>query len=186
MARIRPPLAFVAVILTLMMTPGSLAQQPASTSEISTGTLAGGQVVPPAATGALGVGTLFLSRSLRTIGYRANVFNLPSGLVAAHLHVGSPGVTGPIVATLNVLQNLSSDFTLSGTVFEDQLQLRPEEGLRSLDDVMQAAASGALYLDIHTASRPNGEIRGQMCPQRDANTSTGVALCEGPPNRLSP
>lgn len=172
-------LVVVAALLSLRL------HAQATGSDVATGVLTGGQVVPAVATGAFGTGTLFVTRSLRTIGWRFDVYNVPSGVTSAHLHVGSAGINGPVVANLNVIPNLSNDFATAGTVFEDQLQLRPEEGLRSLDDVLQAAAGGALYVDFHTASRPNGEVRAQMCGASNAVGSiTGFSICEGPANRF--
>jgi hypothetical protein len=39
---------------------------------------------------------------------------------------------------------------------------RPDQGIRSVDDFIQAMVGGQVYVNIHSAVNPGGEIRGQL------------------------
>ena len=68
------------------------------------------------------------------------MFNLPSGVSASHIHVGE----------------------FSGTVKDTEFLLRPDQGIRSADDMFQAILGGNAYVNVHSAVNPGGEIRGQL------------------------
>ena len=68
---------------------------------------------------------------------------------AAHIHQGAPGTAGPPIITLK-----GGD---SGTWTVPQgAKLTPEQ--------MQAWKAGNLYVNVHTAEHPGGEVRAQMKP----------------------
>jgi hypothetical protein len=46
---------------------------------------------------------------------------------------------------------------------------RPEIGINTFADALQAIAGGQAYVNIHTTTFPGGEIRGQLAPA-DPNT----------------
>lgn len=93
-----------------------------------------------------------------------NVFNLPSGWTAGHIHVGGPDVGGPTVCNANVVPNLSNDFgfTIGPCNSAATVTLRPDQGIRSFEDFVQAVLGENTYINIHTAVNGGGEIRGQL------------------------
>jgi hypothetical protein len=109
-------------------------------------TLSGNQEVPPVTTSATGAGTITvandqsISGSIKTTGVKAT---------AAHIHVGAPGTNGEVILTL----------TKAG---EDGWTVGP--GAKLLDLNFQAFKDGNLYVNVHSAANPSGEIRGQIKP----------------------
>ena len=49
---------------------------------------------------ATGTAEVFVNLATQSVTYTVNVFNLPSGAVGGHFHVGGPGVGGPVVVDL--------------------------------------------------------------------------------------
>ena len=59
--------------------------------------LGGGNEVPVVSAGAHGEAVVTVDRSAGTIDYEVNIFNLPSGIVGAHIHAATAGANGPVV-----------------------------------------------------------------------------------------
>ena len=127
-----------------------------------TANLTGNQEVPIILTGAFGTATVTLDLSSQTVRWEIDVFNIPSGVTVGHFHVGPPGIAGPVVVDIRPPANISNDFRLEGTAGAANLQARPDQGIRSWDDFMQALMGGQVYLNVHTAVNGGGEIRGQV------------------------
>jgi CHRD domain len=131
-----------------------------------TAVLSGGEETPAKiVTGATGTAEVFVNLAARTVRYEVEVFNLPSGATGGHFHVGSSGVSGPVVVNLNPPANVSNDFSLSGTLTSANLTARPDQGIRDWDDFLQSLVGGQVYVNIHSAVNPGGETRGQLIPQ---------------------
>ena len=123
-----------------------------------TAVLSGSNETPAAVvTGATGTAEVFVNLATQTVTYTVNVFNLPSGAVGGHFHVG-----GPVVIDLAPPANVSNDFTLSGTVAQSALRVRADQGIRTWDDFIQSLIGGQMYVNIHSAVNPGGETRGQL------------------------
>jgi hypothetical protein len=127
-----------------------------------TATLDGSEESPGINTGAFGSATITVDLGARTVSYRVDVFNLPSGVTASHIHVGAVGTTGPIIVNFAPPLTASNDFSYAGTVPEAQFLMRAEQGIRSADDVFQAILGGNTYVNVHSAVNPAGEIRGRL------------------------
>src|SRR5262249_18488024 len=56
-------------------------------------------------TGAFGDATITVDMTARTVTYRVNVWNLPSGVTASHIHVGAANTPGPVVVIFTVPAN---------------------------------------------------------------------------------
>ena len=144
--------------------------------------LGGGNEVPGVSAGAHGEAVVTVDRNAGTIDYEVNIYILPTGITASHIHAATAGVNGPIVINFPVAAvGQSGTFQLKGSARASELIQRPESGVRAFDDVAFAIASGAAYVNVHTQANPGGEIRGQLCPESaSANTFNGVALCTLP------
>lgn len=154
------------LFMTLVMTLGALATGAASAQAqvyTLTATLTGSEETPTAVnTGAFGTATITLDVGARSLTYRVDVFNLPSGVTASHIHVGGVGTTGPVIVNFSPPVTASNDFAYSGTVAEAQWVMRGDQGIRSGDDVIQAILGGNTYVNVHSTVNGGGEVRGRL------------------------
>jgi hypothetical protein len=93
------------------------------------------------------------------------VFNLPSGTTGGHIHVGGRDTAGPIIWDLRPTANVSNDFVFSLTINAGNLTLRPDQGIRSFEDAVQALLGGNTYVNVHSQVNTGGEIRGHLTRQ---------------------
>jgi CHRD domain/Secretion system C-terminal sorting domain len=109
----------------------------------------GAQEVPAVATTATAVGSVVLSRILTTgsnkLDYKVVANNLSGAITSAHLHYGDFSVSGRVAYPLSFSGN-----TLSGTLTGLSLAF--------VDSLFR----GQIYLNIHTAANPTGEIRAEL------------------------
>lgn len=134
-------------LLLLCMTSINLyAQQPMAI------TLKGVAEVPAVKTSATGTGKITvlpdqtMSGSIHTAGLVSTV---------AHIHEGASGKNGPPIITLSRIANDS---------FAVPADAR-------LNDTQYASfKAGNLYVNVHSAQHPNGEIRGQLLHMEIADT----------------
>jgi len=113
-------------------------------------------------TGAFGDCTIVVDLGAQTVNYSVRVFNLPSGVTASHIHVGAAGTPGPVVVNFAPPVPASNDFGFTGVVKFSDFVLRPDQGIRSSEDMVQAILGGNSYCNVHSAVNPGGEIRGQF------------------------
>ena len=144
-----------------------LASAPAAAQSFTlTAQLSGGNEATTTAngvnTGAFGDCRIVIDLTAATVSYNVSVFNLPSGVTASHIHVGAEKTAGPVVVNFVVPTNASNDFGFAGTVPFSAFVLRPDQGIRSSDDMVQAILGGNSYCNVHSAVNPGGEIRGQF------------------------
>ncbi|WP_435152803.1 CHRD domain-containing protein [Haladaptatus sp. DFWS20] len=93
----------------------------------------------------------------------------------AHIHRGGEGENGPVVVWLypdpkRMNQQLIAgrfDGVLSSGQFTAEDFVGPLEG-EPLDALVTAIENGNAYVNVHTESNPEGEIRGQLSPTSDA------------------
>jgi hypothetical protein len=108
--------------------------------------LVGAEETPPVTTSASGTGTITIaadksvSGTLKTTGIEGTV---------AHIHVGAPGVAGPPIITL--------------TKGADGAWSVPA-GSKLTDEQLASFKAGDLYVNVHSAAHPPGEIRAQLKP----------------------
>ena len=106
--------------------------------------LAGDQEVPPVTTQAKGTGTVIvgddgsLKGEVSTTGITGT---------AAHIHQAAAGKNGPVIVPM-----VKSGDT--GWTFPPGAKLTPDQ--------MNALKAGDLYINVHSAANPGGEIRGQL------------------------
>ena len=143
----------------------TLAAAPASAQVYTlTASLNGGNETPPPGlnTGAFGSATVTVDMGTRTVSRVVDVFNLPSGVTAGHIHVGAVGTPGPTVVNFTVPTSASNDFRIQGSMKDTEFTLRPDQGVRSADDMFQAILGGNSYVNVHSQVNAGGEIRGQL------------------------
>ena len=106
-------------------------------------TLSGANEVPPVQTSASGSGTISIgadgavSGSVSTKGVEGT---------AAHIHMGAAGKNGPVIVPL----------TKAGDTYT------APAGAKLNADQMNAFKAGELYVNVHSAAHPGGEVRGQL------------------------
>lgn len=106
--------------------------------------MSGAFEVPMVNTQALGLASVVLSASLTKLEYKVVVNGLSGPITAAHLHYGSSSVSGPVAFPLTITGNVLTGSFNVDTAF-----------IAKID-------SGKVYVNIHTAANPGGEIRGQL------------------------
>ena len=125
--------------------------------------LTGGEEAPTAVnSGAFGTATVNVDAGSGEITYTIRVWNLPTGVVAAHFHVGAEKTPGPVIIDIPVPSNSSNDFTITGTTNVSNFVARPDQGIRSANDALQAILGENTYINVHSQANPGGEIRGQV------------------------
>ena len=108
--------------------------------------LNGSNEVPAVTTAATGAGTIrvlpdrSVSGSVTTNGVAGS---------AAHIHMGAKGQNGPVIVPLNKTG--------------DNVWSVPPS-IRLNDQQYEAYGLGNLYINVHSAANPGGEIRGQIAP----------------------
>lgn len=117
----------------------------AAAAEIAV-TLAGDQAVPPVTTAAKGTGTITIgddravSGSIQTTGIAGT---------AAHIHLAAPGQNGPVAVPL--AKSGEGAWAVAA-------------GAKLTEAQYEAYKAGNLYVNVHSAAHPGGEIRGQLKP----------------------
>lgn len=109
-------------------------------------TLNGDQETPPVTTSAFGVAVAGLNTTLDSLTYMVGVNGITP--TNAHFHLGAPGVAGPVMVALQP--------SLAPNFYEAKVALTAEQ--------VTQLFKGNVYVNIHTAANPAGEIRGQMEP----------------------
>jgi hypothetical protein len=105
--------------------------------------LSGAEEVPPVQTQASGSGTITVaddgsvSGSVSISGVEAK---------AAHIHMGDAGTAGPVVIPL----------------VKDGDSFKVAAGAKLNAEQRKAFIAGGLYVNVHSAAHPSGEIRGQI------------------------
>lgn len=155
-----------ALVLVLEFALATGAPAEAQTFEFTVSLSGANEAPDRVVTGAFGEGVVTWSRSRRTLTWVIDVYNIPSGSTAAHFHVGGPGVAGPIVVPIDIPPTISNDFRLAGSAACDALVPRPAQGVNSCEDLEQSLMGGQIYVNIHTAANPAGEVRGQVLLKR--------------------
>ena len=109
-------------------------------------TLAGDQEVPPVTTSASGTGTISVAADKAVSG---SIMVKGVNATAAHIHEAAKGKNGPVIVPLT--KSGDSTFTVPA-------------GAKLTDEQMKSLQAGDLYVNVHSAANPNGEIRAQLSP----------------------
>jgi hypothetical protein len=113
-------------------------------------------------TGAVGTATVSVDATNEEVAVQLQLFNFATGTTAGHIHVGPRGVAGPVVLNFPIPAGRTGDLPLSFRLGAAAFVARPEIGINTMQDAIQAIVGGGAYVNIHTSQFPAGEIRGQL------------------------
>src|SRR4030095_7888066 len=113
-------------------------------------------------TGAVGTATVSVDATNEEIAVTLALFNFATGTTAGHIHVGPRGIAGPVVINFPIPTGRTGDLPLTFRVGSAAFVARPEIGINTMQDAIQAIVGGGGYVNIHTSQFPAGEIRGQL------------------------
>lgn len=128
--------------------------------------LSGDEEVPASDSAARGVAHFALSKDGTELTYRLVVANIED-VSMAHLHLAPAGSNGSPVVWLypdapppQPIPGRTQGVLATGTITSADL-VGPLAGA-TLDDLVAAMAAGNTYVNVHTAAKPGGEVRGQI------------------------
>ena len=110
--------------------------------------LNGSQQVPAVTTNAGGICQFRLSKNDSSLEFDGAFYGLGT-ITEVHLHQGAPGTNGPVVADLT---SLVTSYTTGSSI----------TGSINPKNILTDLKAGNIYMNIHTAAHPNGELRGQL------------------------
>lgn len=133
-------LAAVALTVGVLFSGTALAMAPIVSD------LIGGQEVPPVKSLAKGTSTIVVgddksvSGTVKTIGMKAT---------AAHIHQGAKGMNGPHI--IDLVMSAPDEWAVPA-------------GAKLTNEQFQSLKDGNLYINVHSATHKDGEIRAQLKP----------------------
>ena len=108
-------------------------------------TLGGDQEVPPVSSAGTGIGAILVSADKMVSG---TVTTNGIAGTAAHIHEAAVGKNGPVIIPL----------TKNGDTYA------VPAGAKLTDEQFASFQAGNLYVNVHTAANPDGEMRAQLKP----------------------
>ena len=130
---------------------------PASVTYIAT--MSGANERPNAnSSTATGVGTYVLTGN--TLTYTLTATGLAAAATGSHLHIGASTVAGPILVPYTTASVVSGQIT-TGTIDLSQPITNGSVSI-SGDSLRVLLNNGNAYANVHNATYPGGEIRGQL------------------------
>ena len=106
--------------------------------------LSGANEVPPVTTTASGTGTVTINAD-HTVTAKISARGMTA--TASHIHEGAMGANGPVIVP----------FVKSG---DNTFEAPP--GSKLTDEQFASYKAGKLYVNVHSAAHPGGEIRAQL------------------------
>lgn len=119
--------------------------------------LSGAQENPAVTTAAAGTGAFSIDLDTGAVEGSITTFGITA--TAAHIHEAASGVNGPVIVPLS--QGPAGVWS-------------PAPGAMLTSSQLQALAGGNLYVNVHSAAHPGGEIRAQLGRQVFFATLTGA------------
>jgi len=150
-------------ITTILLNPGYSQEQKFIAS------LTGGQEVPPS--GSAAKGRAWFIPNNDSMLYKIDVEGLDT-VMEAHMHMGISGQNGdPIV----MLFHSGPTGPLNGTLIQGSFTAAdlygPMSG-KTIPYLLDKMNKGEAYVNVHTGSFPNGELRGQISENTTVNDTT--------------
>jgi len=151
-------------------TSSSTASNLISISSDPVATFSGSSVIPAVESQAKGTASLIVGRD--TINYSLNVSPLPAtAITSIHINHGAVGFNGPVLFVLYDNQSGPVTLPLTGQLTLSSLLARPNIGITTFLDAVNAILSGNAYINVITTANSFGEIRGQLLGKTLGNTS---------------
>lgn len=112
-------------------------------------------------------GTATYTISGTTVNYTLTFSGLSGNASAGHIHVGSATEAGGVVVPFTLPAATSGTVTGSFAAADVKAGSTPSATITAgdLNSLLTAMRAGNTYTNIHTASNPAGEIRGQNTPK---------------------
>ena len=129
--------------------------------------LAGRNEAPAVDTGARGQALFSLNEDGTELSYRLIVANI-EGVTQAHIHCAPAATNGPVVVFLYGLTPATdrvNGVLAQGTITDANIvpgAANCATPITTLGDLVELIRSGNAYVNVHTATNPAGEIRGQL------------------------
>ena len=127
-------------------------------------TLSGSDEVPPTESNSTGTAKFQVNDNNSQVSYWVNITGIKK-VNQAHIHNGTSGENGDIVATLSKGKSAKGDdrppqIGFAGNITKDDLQ-GPLKG-KEISDLITLMSDGGAYANVHTDKYPKGAIRGQI------------------------
>ena len=167
-------------LLVLLAIPAILLAAPvvAAGGLHATFPLNGSQEVPSVSTAGTGNAVLDINAAETQITYSVTYSGLTGPITGAHLHLGARGANGGV---LFALAGGPSPSPLTGALTAADLAATGD--VSTFAQAIDAIKHGRVYVNIHTAANPGGEIRGQvpaLLPPTDV--APGATAPDGAPS----
>ena len=115
-----------------------------ATTDTQTVTLSGANEVPPVTTSATGTATVTIKPD-RSVSVKVSVTGMNA--TASHIHEGAAGANGPVIVPF--------------TKTADNAFSAPD-GAKLTEAQYESYKQGKLYVNVHSAAHPGGEVRAQL------------------------
>ena len=130
-------------------------------------TLSGSDEVPPTESNSTGTAKFQVTENNDNesqVSYWVNITGIKE-VNAAHIHNGTTGENGDIVATLSNGKSAEGDdrppqIGFAGNITSNELQGPLED--KEISDLVSLMSDGNAYVNVHTEKYPDGAIRGQI------------------------
>jgi hypothetical protein len=136
------------MVVVALLAAGALAITSASMSQsmgdTQTVALSGSNEVPPVTTSATGTATVTIKAD-RSVSVKVSVTGMTA--TASHIHEGAAGTNGPVIVPFTK----TADNTFAAP-----------DGAKLTEAQYESFKQGKLYVNVHSAANPGGEVRAQL------------------------
>ena len=174
---------FIVILFVSVLSVGSVSillnTVKAQEGQSFSATLSGSDEVPPTESNSTGTANFKVNDNNSQLSYWLNITGIKK-VNQAHIHNGSTGENGDIIATLSKGKSAKGDdrppqIGFAGNITKDELQgpLKDKE----ISDLVSLMSDGMTYVNVHTDKYPDGAIRGQVTltsASTDAGTGTNT------------
>ena len=142
-------------------------------------TLSGSDEVPPTESNSTGTAKFQVTENNDNesqVSYWVNITGIKE-VNAAHIHNGTTGENGDIVATLSNGDSAEGDdrppqIGFAGNITSNELQGPLED--KEISDLVSLMSDGNAYVNVHTDKYPDGAIRGQISSGETETVATST------------
>jgi hypothetical protein len=176
---------FIILLFTSVLSVGSVSillnTVKAQEGQSFSATLSGKDEVPPTESNSTGTAKFQVNENNSQVSYWVNITGIKK-VNEAHIHNGTAGENGDIVATLSKGKSAKGNdrppqIGFAGNITKDDLQ-GPLKG-KEISDLVTLMSDGGAYANVHTDKYSKGAIRGQIASTSEspeagtsANTTT--------------